>query len=533
MRNGPSQIGKVHTTLFAIALLLSVAAAATFSGSEPRVGLLVRNTLLLGLAVAVISVPVGALLALALSRTDVALRGPMGCLVAAMLFMPLYLQAAGWDAGFGRQGWFSFARDSLAQPLLGGWRAAIWIHAMAAVSWVTLLVGVGLRYVEPELEEAALLETSPSGVFWRVTLRRALPAIAVAALWVSLGVAAEMTVTDLYQVRTFAEEIYLTIPLGEPLTGSGFGVVAGIALLVALILIALIAVSYLAPTGDLPTVQRRSNFRLGRWRWGVLCGLAIIMLFVVALPLINLGINAGLQVERQGDGWVRYWSPSKFLWMVAASPYRFREELGWTVLVAATAASVALVLAAPLAWLAREAKAWSGVAIILCAACLATPGPLIGLAVIWLLNRDGNEFLIFLYDRTIAAPVMALVVRAFPLGLLVSWYALRSVSTDQLDAAATEGAGAWTRFGRIAVAQRVMALLVAWLVGFAVAAGDLTATILVTPPGITTVPIRVFGMLHAGVDDQVAGLCLTTVVATSLLAAAALGLVRRRTGMSG
>ena len=533
MRNGPSPIGRVHQTLLAIALLLGLAATATFLGNEPRVGLLIRNTLTLGLGATAISLAVGVLLAVALSRTDVALRVPLGCLVAAMLFMPLYLQAAGWDAGFGRQGWLSFARDSLAQPLLGGWRAAVWIHGMAAVAWVMLLVGVGLRYVEPELEEAALLETSTSGVFWRVTLRRVLPAIAVAALWVSLTVAAEMTVTDLYQVRTFAEEIYLTIPLGEPLLSSGLGVVAGIALLGALTLSALVAISYLMPTGDFQTVRHRSTFRLGRWRSGVLAGLTMIVLIVVAVPLINLVINAGLQVERQGNSWVRYWSFPKFLQIVASSPYRFREELGWTLVVAATAASVAIALAVPLAWLARRATIWSGVALLSSAACLATPGPLVGLAIIWLLNRDGSELLVFLYDRTITAPVMALVVRAFPLALLVSWYALRSISTDVLEVAQTEGIGALARFGHIAIAQRLAALTVAWLVAFAVAAGDLTATILVTPPGIATVPIRVFGLLHAGVDDQVAGLCLTTVAATSVLASATLVLVRRRTMISG
>ena len=525
MGNGPHPTGRVQ---LAIAILLGVAGTATLLSSEPRVGLLLRNTLTLAAAAAAISLTLGTVLALALSRTDVALRVPLGCLVAAMLFMPLYLQAAGWDAGFGRQGWLSFASDSLAQPLLGGWRAAVWIHGMAAVAWVMLLVGVGLRYVEPELEEAALLDTSASGVFWQVTLRRAAPAAGVAALWVALTVAAEMTVTDLYQVRTFAEEIYLTIPLGEPLLRSGLGVVAGTTVLIALALGALVTIARFMPSGDYQTVRRQGTFRLGRWRWGVCACLTMIVLIVLAVPLVNLMINAGLQVERQGNGWIRYWSFSKFLQIAASSPYRFREELGWTLVVATAAASAALTIALPLAWLARRATVWSGAALLTSAVCLVTPGPLVGLGVIWLLNRDSNEFFIFLYDRTITAPVIALVVRAFPLALLVSWYGLHSVSSDQLDAARTDGIGALTRFSHIAIAQRLAAISVAWLVGFAVAAGDLTATILVTPPGISTVPIRVFGLLHAGVDDQVAGLCLTTVAATSLLAGVTIGLMRRR-----
>jgi ABC-type spermidine/putrescine transport system permease subunit II len=113
-----------------------------------------------------------------------------------------------------------------------------------------------------------------------------------------------------------------------------------------------------------------------------------------------------------------------------------------------------------------------------------------------------------------------MAIRGLPLSILVSWYALRSVADDVLEAAALDGAGPLGRLLRIAVPQRLSALLAAWLAAFAVSLGDLAATVLVTPPGVTTVAIRIFGLLHAGVDDQVAGLCLTTIALFALLAAA-------------
>jgi iron(III) transport system permease protein len=58
-------------------------------------------------------------------------------------------------------------------------------------------------------------------------------------------------------------------------------------------------------------------------------------------------------------------------------------------------------------------------------------------------------------------------------------------------------------------------------VSLAVAASDLGATLLVTPPGVSTLAMRVFGLLHAGVDDQVAGICLMNVVLCVLLASLA------------
>ena len=64
-------------------------------------------------------------------------------LFGVMLFVPLYLQAAAWQAGFGVQGWFTLATGFPA--LLEGWPGVIWIHVMAAIPWVTLIAAVGFR----------------------------------------------------------------------------------------------------------------------------------------------------------------------------------------------------------------------------------------------------------------------------------------------------------------------------------------------------------------------------------------------------
>ena len=68
-----------------------------------------------------------------------------------LMLLPLYLQAAGWQAGFGLQGWFTLRRA--ATRYCKGYAAAIWIHTAAAIPWVVVIVGLGLRLAEPELEE--------------------------------------------------------------------------------------------------------------------------------------------------------------------------------------------------------------------------------------------------------------------------------------------------------------------------------------------------------------------------------------------
>ena len=63
-------------------------------------------------------------------------------------------------------------------------RGAIFVHGIAAVPWVALIVGIGLTQVDPAQEEAALLVLPPRGVLWRITLPQALPFVVAAAIWI-------------------------------------------------------------------------------------------------------------------------------------------------------------------------------------------------------------------------------------------------------------------------------------------------------------------------------------------------------------
>ena len=71
-----------------------------------------------------------------------------------------------------------------------------------------MLVGQGLCWVERELEEDAVMVAPPWQVLWQITLPRCRAAIFAAGMWVALSAASEITVTDVMQVRTFAEEVY-------------------------------------------------------------------------------------------------------------------------------------------------------------------------------------------------------------------------------------------------------------------------------------------------------------------------------------
>ena len=501
-----------------------LAVLALLAGRSHDLALL-RNTGLLVLGSCAIALPLGSQLALAVVRTDLPGRHLAGGLLVLALFVPLYVQAAGWQAGFGTLGWFSVAADGWV--LGAGWRAAVWIHAMAAIPWVALIVAAGLWFVEPELEEDALLDASAMQVFRRVTLRRGGAALGVAALWVAVNTAGEMTVTDLFQIRTYAEVLYTQIRLGALPAEVTVGMLPGMALFAVLLWAAFVSSSRLAPTAHWTSTRAPVRFRLRRWRWPAAIGVWSLLLFLFGLPLVNLAVKTGVVVTANQHGFERSWSLWKCLRMVAGSPLRNWEEFRWSLVIGAFSAAAAVVVALPLTWLARRGKGRSLLTLLVVAVCLALPGPVIGFGLIWLLNRPEIPWLVELYDHSILAPWLALLVRSLPLAALVLWHGLRSVSPETLEAAASEGAGRLTRFWRIALPQRLSALGVAWLVAFAVCLGDLAATILVVPPGVMLLSNLIFDRLHGAQEDDVSSICLALIIVFALIAIAVARLTRR------
>ncbi len=257
----------------------------------------------------------------------------------------------------------------------------------------------------------------------------------------------------------------------------------------------------------------------------MLVTVALVML--VGVPLISLCYKAGFAATATGDGWLRTWSATRCLEMVVSSPWRFRREFGWSLGIGALAATGALAAAIALAWPARNGGLGKWPALAAAAVCLGTPGPLVGQAIIWLLNRPRCPWLCWLYDQSILAPWIALFAASLPLAALIMWHAFRSIPRELFDCAAIDGAGSLGQLCRIALPCRLPAAALAWVVAMAVSLGDLAASILVAPPGTTTLSIRVFGLLHAGVEDQVAGICLGLIALFAAVAAVALWLATR------
>ena len=516
---------------------------AVFLGSRSaRVfGLLLNSFKVAGLTCAV-SLPIGTFLGFTLFRTNVPCKRIFQIAFLAVLFVPLYVQAAAWDAGFGRLGWFPMIGDANPQPILRDWFALIWIHAMASLPWVVLIVGLGSTSADRDLEEFALLEMPVFKVFAKVTLPRSIPSIIAAAIWILVATFGEMAVADIYGVRTFAEEVYLGYSLNElgvmPFSGvmenDGISIDLLSQILVSgcLLLSGIYFVVLLAPISD---ASGRSSkvFDLKVFRIPAMAICLLITLLVVGVPLANLVFKAGQQFQPTADGVVEKWSIAVFWQNLSDVPSQYGMHFYWTFAIGIVAAAITTLFAIPLAWLARSLKIpYSIPTILIVIGAFAIPAPTVGIIAVSIFNRPEIPGFTYLYDRTIVPLAFACAIRALPVTTLICWHAMRQISPNVLEQAALDGAGKISRFFVFGVSACKVSIAAAFLFAVIISIAELSAIILVSPPRIDPVQRLVFGLIHAGVDDQVASLCLSQMILIVPMTLIVVLMARRRTAFA-
>ncbi|TWT96992.1 putative 2-aminoethylphosphonate transport system permease protein PhnU [Botrimarina colliarenosi] len=504
----------------------ALTAFVVLAAAAPRVAGLLVSSAAVAVPATLLAMAFGTPIALLIAKTDVPGRRTALVLVGTLLLLPLYVIASAWMAALGDQGGAPalLTGDGPAGGWLVGYSGAIFLHAVVATPWATLLAVAALRSVDPRLEEAALLDASARRVLGTVTLRGAAPALAAAGVLLAVLAAAEMTMTDLLQVRTFAEEVYTQAAAGELLdpTASGTWRLAVGVLTLGLVAAAatLTLVRRLRPSGMAPS-RHPWRLALARPRVAAAC-LAIMVGLLTLLPVVALAYRAGGIVVPQETGPTRSWSLTKLVTSVGSAPWQHRRELIASTGLALTVATTATFAAAAIAWSLRGRRLAGDLGGVGLAMLLAVPGPVIGLVVIRLLNQPLDSPMALLGDLygTWFAPWFAQMVRITPAIALLLWPAALAVPAEWIDAARIDGAGSFARWRWVAAPSMAPALGAAWLAAFALSLGELSATVLVVPPGTPPLSVRMLSLLHYGVEDRVAALGLVLVLGYLVIAAA-------------
>lgn len=502
-----------------------------------RISELACQTLLLLAGTLALAMPAGVVLAVLIYRTDLPGRSCWQFVTILILFVPLPLFASAWQATLGTGGWLPWAAWSTPpagdsdlgasglawKPWAQGLGAAVWIHAIASLPWVILIVGLALTWVEKELEEDALTAAGPWRVVMAVSLPRVRTAIAAAALWVVLQTANEITITDMMQVRSFAEEVYYQFVSGDAAAlARAVAVATPVAALAAMLVLGGIwRLERAMPAADSVSFPPLI-VPLGKARWPCFI-MALVGFGVLAgVPLVSLVWKAGLAGR-----------PEVFAWEHAGAQIGRAFRVHWAMVAesladALAAGAVSGMFALACCWLAAESYWFRTLLLGVMAAAWALPAPVLGIGLketinllvdredavaTWLGMPQSGFLQQLLYRGPSSAPIVwASFVRFFPCAVALTWPIVRQLPAAVRDAARIEGAGPVQEFRRVIWPLYYPVFLRAALAAAILSLGEVSAGKLVETPGTRTFTHELFNQMHYGVSANVASMCLVLLI---------------------
>ncbi len=417
-----------------------------------RVGTLLVNTGLLVLLSCTATAVIGTAAAYLVERVRLVGSRLWAPLLVAPLAIPAFVTSYGWVSVF---------------PGIDGLFGATLIMTLAYFPFVFLPVSAALRGLDPAWEEQArTLGLRPAAVFTRVVLPHLRPAILGGALLVGLHCLSEFGAFSMLRFATFTTAIYDQY-------SSSFASAAANMLAVVLVLCCLLLVAGEAGLAGRARVSRvgggaaRAPERrsIGLAQIPAVAALVVLVLAALGVPLSS----------------VAYWlSRGTASWAQALSTSLT------TIGLAGAAALVTVLLGFPVAYLAVRYRSRSTVAMErLTYVAGALPAMVVALALITVTIRYARPIY-----QSVLTLVAAYVLFFLPRAMVTLRAALLQAPPELEDAAKALGVRPAARLVRVVLPLAAPGIFSAAALVFIAGATELTATLLLSPIGTTTLATR-------------------------------------------
>jgi iron(III) transport system permease protein len=467
--------------------------------TDPRTLILLRDSLLLTVAVTATTIAIAVPLAWLTVRSDLPARRILTVLTGLPLAIPTYVGGFAFVAFAGPRGVLQSWLEPLGierLPSIYGFGGAWLVLSLFTYPYVLLTVRSSLRRLDPSLEEAArTLGSTPLEVFRRITLPQLRPAIAAGGLLVSLYTLSDFGAVSLLRFDSFTRAIYDAYRSSIDRSTAavlGLMLVALTVVVVALELRSRGRTSYHgvhAGSSRTPPVAP-----LGPWRWPAFAACSL-------LALVALGLPAGV---------ITYWLVRG---LQAGEPFRLTAELAGNSVTAAALGTVLVVLAAwPVALLSVrhrnptsrfvELATWVGHAL---------PGVVVALSLVFF----GARVTPALY-QTMVMLVFAYAVLFLPQAMGAMRASLLQVNPELEEASRSLGRGPAATFRRIVVPLVRPGVLAGGALVFLTIMKELPATLLLAPTGYRTLATQVWSATSEALFGRAAAPALALILLASL-----------------
>ncbi len=462
-----------------------------------------RNSLVLGVSSATISMVLAVPMAWAVSRTDMPGKGLTWAVVLGAFVVPPYLGAVGWillagpNSGVINQVWRAVTGAEGALFNVYSFEGLSLVIALHSFPLVFIFVKAALDLVSSEMEDAAnILGAGTWTAMRKVSLPLVWPAMLGAFIIVFLetialfgtpaiiGIPARINVatTQLWQFFEYPVRVEVAAAYSMPLLLVTVGMIVVQKLLLA-------RKGFVSQTGK---GGERRPIKLGPWRWALFGWCAFVGTLSVAMPLLVL-VQASL---------AKAWGRGLSLDNITLRNYRlliFEHEMAltsiWnTIWFSASAATLAVLMALLIAYIVNRRLVPFGEALgFLAMAPFVIPG--IVMAIGFYAAYASPPLALY---GTAAIIIFAFTARFLPIAYANCSAAVRAVHPEMEEAARILGSGRLHAISRITAPLLKKALLGGWLIVFIVASRELSAAIFLVGPRTRTMSVLLYDLSEAG-----------------------------------
>ncbi|MGE5739093.1 MAG: ABC transporter permease [Betaproteobacteria bacterium] len=477
------------------------------------------NSLLIATGMTLIAVPLGAVLAFVMERTDFPGKRWIEPLILVPSFVSPMVLSFGYVVAAGPVGFYSI----WATELFG---AAPWglysLAGMAVIAGLTHVPNVyiyassALKSLGSDVEEAARISgASPFRVAITVSLPLIMPALLFSAVLVFfLGIelfGLPLVLGDPEGHLVMSTYLYkLTNKLGTP----SYHLMAAVAVCIVAMTIPLVLLQrrLLQNVRRYATIKGKAgrirDLPLGRWKWLAIALVAAWLLASVIVPLTGIALRAFVTNWGFGVRLADAFTLDNFR-AVFDEPTHIRAIWN-TVLIGTVGGAITVACYTAIGFAThRRNDGWSRIVDYLVLLPRAVPGLLIGLAFLWV-------FLFFPpltpLRKTIFSMWLAYSVVWLAYGMRLISSSLLQVSTELEEAARSVGARRGRISREITLPLIRHGLLGSWLLVFMIFEREYSTGVYLLAPGTEVIGAQLVSLWQGGAIDVVAALSLINIV---------------------
>ncbi|WHQ42273.1 ABC transporter permease [Alcaligenes faecalis] len=480
--------------------------------SEPAYRESLFNTLWLGGAVTLLSLVLGAGLALAAARFSFPLAACLGVLPLLTLVIPDVVVAAAWIVVLGKQGVLNslLAPLGLELPSLYSWWGLVFVMTLNNYVYAYVAVLVGLKSMDRNLEEAGLsLGSSPVRTLRTVTFPLMVPALCGAAVLVFMHVIGDFGVPAILGARTPVLAVKTYNEFVSEMGGNPQMQTTMAALLVFLGLALLLIQKWVVARGTYQMESGRAPecVPLRAWQAAVCATLVSILIVLSVLPVMVVIVTAFTPsigpVLKYGGFTLSHMQQAL---VQAPGPLYNSLLLG----AAATSAGAVFSIVAAYLIVKRPSGLSAGLDVLVMLP-LTIAGTVLGIALI---NVFNSGWLVLTGSWVIMA--LAYFLRRVPTSVRAAMGPLHNLRNSIEEASISLGVAPMPTFAKVVLPVVWPAVIAATVLMWITTLSELSATVVLYFGGMSTLPIEVFQLVDSGRLAQASAYSLVLLMAIFL-----------------